>query len=123
MRDDDLLRTSTGLFRGTAMVSLEGELDIATAPLVADAVVRALAARPRHLDLDVTALTFCDVAGLRALGQARRIANDHHAEFHLVGVRPRLRRILALLRATDLLPSPSVPAEGRVGAVTPEPLG
>ncbi|MFH8387616.1 STAS domain-containing protein [Kitasatospora sp. NPDC018058] len=122
MEDDDLLRTRTGVCQDTASVSLEGELDIATAPLVSDAVAQALAARPQRLELDVAALTFCDAAGVRALLQARRVCRVHHAEFRLIGVRPGFRRILALLRVTDLLPSPPAPVGSRAGAVSPERL-
>ncbi|MFD8703427.1 STAS domain-containing protein [Kitasatospora sp. NPDC059648] len=122
MEDDYLLRTSTEASPGTASVALEGELDIATAPLVIDAVVRALAARPPQLDLDVAALAFCDAAGVRALLQARRICRVHHAGFRLVGVRPGLCRILVVLRLTDLLPAPAERVGSRAGAGSPDPL-
>ncbi|MFJ9442410.1 STAS domain-containing protein [Kitasatospora sp. NPDC101235] len=124
MRADDLLRAETGPYRDTVLVSLVGELDMATGPLVTDAVSRALAAGPSRLDLDVSALTFCDASGLRALLQARRASGLRHVEFRLVGVRPGLRRVLALLRATDLLlPEPApAPVGNRTGVASPEHL-
>lgn len=104
MRVDDILHVRTVLLQGTALVSLDGELDLATAPLVTRAVTRILAERPDRLDVDVAGLAFCDVVGLRALSQARRAARLHGAGFHLVGIHSRLHRILALLHATDVLP-------------------
>ncbi len=108
--------------RDSASVSLEGELDIATTPLVGEAVARALAARPHRLDLDVAALTFCDAAGVRALLRARRVCRVHHAEFRLIGARPGFQRVLALLRVTDLLPVPPAPVRSPAAVRSPEPL-
>ncbi|MEU4298971.1 STAS domain-containing protein [Kitasatospora aureofaciens] len=122
VEDHDPLRTRTGDAQGATSVALEGELDIATAPLLIDAVVRALAARRPRLDLDVAALTFCDAAGVHALLQARRICRVHCAGFRLVGVRPGLGRILVLLRLTDLLTSPAEPVGSGAGAGSPDPL-
>ncbi|MGW2370977.1 STAS domain-containing protein [Kitasatospora sp. NPDC001683] len=120
MEHDELLRTRAGMCQDCVSMSLEGELDIATAPLLLDAVIRALAARPGQLVLDVEALTFCDAAGVRALLQARRACRVHHAEFRLTGVRPRFRRILALLRLTDLLPAQPALVGSPAGAGSPE---
>ncbi|MEU8514665.1 STAS domain-containing protein [Kitasatospora sp. NPDC048722] len=120
MEDDDLLLTRTVVRRGTALVSLDGELDIATAPLVVDAVTRALQERPLRLDVSVAALAFCDVAGVRALLQARRVCRAHHSEFRLVGVRPRFLRVLALLRVTELLSSQPAPVGSRAGVLSSE---
>ncbi|WP_188305434.1 STAS domain-containing protein [Streptomyces sp. CBMA123] len=122
MRDDDLLRTRATMCRDTASVSLEGELDIATTPLVGDAVARAIAARPHRLDLDVAGLTFCDAAGVRALLQARRVCRVHHAEFRLIGIQPRFQRVLALLRVAELLPAPPAPSPSPAAALSSEPL-
>ncbi|MFD5613284.1 STAS domain-containing protein [Kitasatospora sp. NPDC127060] len=122
MEDDGLLRTRTDLCQDTASVSLEGELDIATAPLVGEAVARALAERPHRLDLDVAALTFCDAAGVRALVRTRRACHARDTQFRLVGVRPKLRRILALLRVPELLTAPPGPVGSPAGAVPPEPV-
>ncbi|WP_407991545.1 STAS domain-containing protein [Kitasatospora sp. CMC57] len=114
MHTDDLLRTQTLLYQDTAVISLDGELDLATGPLVTRAVTQALAAGPRQLDLDVAALTFCDAAGLRTILSARRASRVQHAEFQLVGVQPRLHRILALLRVTSLLPPHPLPPDRAV---------
>lgn len=108
MRADDMLQTRGVLRDGVALLHLAGELDMATAPLVDHAAARLMAQGPRQLDVDVAAVTFCDIAGLRALLRSRRAAHAHHAAFRLVGVHHRLRRLLTLLHAADLLtPAPA----------------
>ncbi|MFJ8625099.1 STAS domain-containing protein [Kitasatospora sp. NPDC093550] len=123
MRADDPLHTTTGLRDGTAVVSLEGELDVTTVEPVVNAVAWALRDRPQQLDLDVTDLDFCDAAGLRALLRARRMANVHHVDFRLVGAGPKLCHLLTVLRATFLLPSSlpvsQVPGRNTVEGIVP----
>lgn len=108
MRAEDLLHTHAVHIQDTALVSLEGELDLATAPLAVHAVTQALADHPPHLELDVVGLSFCDAAGLRALLAARRTARLQGTDFRLIGVNPRLQHTITLLRATDLLPQTPV---------------
>ena len=49
-----------------AVVTLDGELDIATIEPVRETLAK-LAAKPRRLILDLTELTFCGCAGVRML--------------------------------------------------------
>lgn len=104
MRADDILHTHGVFCQDTALLSLAGELDAATAPLADHAVADAMANHPRQLELDVAGLTFCDTAGARALRRARRTAHTQHTSFRLVGTHPRLHHMLTLLCATDLFP-------------------
>uniref|UniRef100_UPI002F91BC8D STAS domain-containing protein n=1 Tax=Kitasatospora indigofera TaxID=67307 RepID=UPI002F91BC8D len=60
-----------------------------------------MAAHPRQLDVDLTAVTFCDLVGLRALLRTRHAARTQDTGFRLTGIHPHL---LTLLHATDLLP-------------------
>jgi anti-sigma B factor antagonist len=58
---------------GVAVVRAAGELDLATASLLARAIGTAANSRPRVL-VDLAAVEFCDSAGLRALlGAAREV--------------------------------------------------
>ena len=114
MRAYDLLHTRSTLRQNGACLELVGELDLATAALVDQAVTVCLTGHPSRLELDLTALTFCDATGLRALLRARRAAHAQHTDFQLTGVPPRLRTILAQLQAGDLLPT-TRPASGAAG--------
>lgn len=51
--------------------------------------------------MDLTAVTFCDLVGLRALLRTRHAARTQDTGFRLTGIHPHL---LTLLHATDLLP-------------------
>lgn len=106
MQACDILHTHTALHPGTARLTLTGELDAATAPLLETALSRALAHHPHCLELDLSALVFCDVAGLRALHHARHAARAQHTALHLTGLHPRLHHILTLMNATQLTSPP-----------------
>ena len=77
----------------TVCLHLAGELDISTAPAL-DRLVRDLLADPEvAVVLDVSALTFCDLAGLRVLNAAYGRGGERVS---LHGQRPSLERLIAL---------------------------
>ncbi|MFD9392227.1 STAS domain-containing protein [Streptomyces sp. NPDC060000] len=59
-----------------ALITLVGEIDLATAPLVRDALAKCLCDGMRDTDVDLTAVTFCDAGGLNAFLTASRLATD-----------------------------------------------
>ncbi|MER6960125.1 MULTISPECIES: STAS domain-containing protein [unclassified Streptomyces] len=63
--------------RGTrALITLAGEIDLATAPLVRQALAECLPDGISSIDVDLTAVTFCDASGLNAFLMASRLATD-----------------------------------------------
>ncbi|MFE0654151.1 STAS domain-containing protein [Streptomyces sp. NPDC059534] len=94
MRAEDLLQTHTVWYRDTVELLLTGELDLATVPLLHQAATTALNSHPRHLNLNLTGLTFCDQTGLRALRRLTHQAHDAHVSLHLTGLHPHLHRTL-----------------------------
>jgi anti-anti-sigma factor len=52
---------------GVRVLEVQGELDLATAPVLCRRLDAARAERVRRLVVDLTALAFCDSTGLRAL--------------------------------------------------------
>ncbi|MER6434250.1 STAS domain-containing protein [Streptomyces sp900105245] len=82
----------------TVLLGVFGELDVLTGPELRAVVADCLASRPARLVMDVSAVTFCDAAGLSALEAARDSAEHAGAEFALAGVRPALLRILSITR-------------------------
>ncbi len=103
MNPQDLLHTHIVASAETALLKLAGELDMATAPLVDQAVADCLAGGIRRLNIDLAAVTFCDAAGLRALERANRASAAHCTVFRLAGMHRRLRRTFALHRAGSLI--------------------
>lgn len=56
----------------TLVVSVRGEVDISTAPLLSAVLDGLHTARPRRVEVDLSAVTFLDSQGLNTLVAARR---------------------------------------------------
>jgi anti-anti-sigma factor len=77
-----------------AVVAVDGELDIATAPVLRSEI-EPLWARPMNvLTLDLGRVDFMDSSGVRALNELRTAAQARDVTFALFGVQPRVRRVL-----------------------------
>jgi anti-anti-sigma factor len=84
---------------GRPALSVRGELDLATAPRLAEAVESQLSQQPQSLVVDLTDTTFLDSSGARELARiARRAAEESVA---LEVVCPRANRPVRLV--VDLL--------------------
>ncbi len=84
---------------GTRLVSVEGEVDIASAPGLSMTLSEALRDRPRRLVVDLCDVTFLDSCGLAVLLRARRQADAAKVELRLVC---DVRSVLRLLEITRL---------------------
>ena len=82
---------------------LEGELDMATAPIVAEHLREHTATRPTELILDLGGVTLLAAAGLELIVRARNNNDGIHGRLHLIGVtgNPPVERVL---RLTGLIP-------------------
>src|SRR3954469_16833066 len=68
------------------VVRLDGELDMATAPFLADHLRDRTAARPAELVVDLGGVTLLAAAGLTLILAAMRNDGGIHGRLHLVGV-------------------------------------
>ena len=98
------------------VIALEGELDISNAPPLAARLGPLTDAGTSQIVLDVSALTFVDVAGLRALTAFMAQAGQQLAAVWLTGASPHLRRVLGIV--SPVVDSPrrrpsTEPATGR----------
>lgn len=98
----------TAVHRGSARVTLVGELDLDTTPQLSEAVAACLAERPKSLCLDLTGVAFCDCAGLNALLTARMSVLQAGVEFIVEGIGRQPARLLALAGAADILPDAGI---------------
>ena len=80
---------------GTATLAFAGDLDLTTAPALTRHLEQAVAQQPRRLVLDLTQVTFVDVAAARLLAGATR-AQPAAGPPVLRQAGPEARRILAL---------------------------
>lgn len=90
------LRLTHRVVDGVPVVEAVGEVDMATAPALRDAVTTALDQAPgAPCVLDLTAVTFLGSSGLTALVDATRHAQARHEPLRIVvdGTRPVIRPI------------------------------
>jgi anti-sigma B factor antagonist len=86
-----------------AVLSLHGELDVATTAQLEEALAAASVERPRRLIVDLSGLEFMDSTGLRAVLAANEDAREAEHELVLVQGPQQVQRLLELTRAVDHL--------------------
>jgi anti-sigma B factor antagonist len=94
---------------GSQVVSVTGELDIATAEQAYAYISEVIDARPAPVCMDLSGLTFCDASGLGVLARTARHARQAGRQLRLTSARPslvKIMRITGLDRAfPELVPS------------------
>lgn len=104
---------------------LEGELDLAGAPRVVEAVTGLCRDGAGSILLDIRGLRFLDSAGLRALLEAESVCAADGCSLSLTGAGPRVRRVFELAGVLDVLPfrdgsvSRSLPPSGTARPTEP----
>jgi anti-sigma B factor antagonist len=88
---------------GSAVVAVCGELDIATAPVLCKAVAEILSSHLEEVALDLSGVTFVDVAGLRALVDLQELAVISGTELQLRNVPDLAVRVIRFARFDLLL--------------------
>jgi len=86
------------------VLSLCGELDIFTAPVLRAQLAELAARGQRQLVFDLTPLLFIDAYGVRVLLAAAAQARERGGWVRLIGVRSRMRRGLLIRRVIRRLP-------------------
>ncbi|GAA1642429.1 STAS domain-containing protein [Actinoplanes couchii] len=89
---------------GTARLSVTGDVDLATAGDLYDAIA-ASAATPgvRTVQVDFTEVGFCDSTGIGALMRARHSAGESAVTVRLAGPRGMVRRTLEVAGVLQVL--------------------
>jgi anti-anti-sigma factor len=95
----------------TARVSVVGELDMATAPVMRERLVRVLQAqRPAVLEIDLAGVTLLDCAGVRALVAVRTAALQAGCRMQVCHLQPIVRQVLDVTGLLGVLTAPTVQA-------------
>ncbi|MFF8195693.1 STAS domain-containing protein [Streptomyces bobili] len=89
--------------RNRALITLSGEIDLDSAPLVCAALARCLSDGIRIVDVDLTPVTFCDCSGLNAFLYAAQRTTEAGGILRLHNPPPSLGRILDLTGCGFLL--------------------
>ena len=87
---------------GSVILAIVGELDISTAPILRRAVDGVLDPHLRAVTLDLAALSFVDIVGLRALVEVKRAAARINADFRLRAVSECTLRVIRLAGFVEL---------------------
>jgi anti-anti-sigma factor len=97
------LKISSVVDDGTISVSLEGELDLASAGQMEQRLTAAEQERPTRLVVDLGRLTFIDSTGLRLLLQANARAREGGYELVLRPGEPSVQRVFEVTGALTVL--------------------
>lgn len=82
-------------------VAVRGEVDVATAPAVREALYRLFDAGARHVVVDLGEMTFIDSSGLGVLVGALRRAREAGGRLELVNLQPGTRRVFDVTGLTE----------------------
>ena len=81
---------------GSQIVSVSGELDIATAEQAYTYISDVIDAWPLPVGVDLSGLTFCDASGLGVLARIARHARQAGRQLRLTAARPSLLKIMRI---------------------------
>ena len=97
------------------LVTVAGEIDIATAPVLAERL-SALAATAGAVVVDLDQVSFMDAAGLGVLDRVAQFAAAQRASLQVVCADHRIRRLFHITGLDETIPLARTPAEA-VGAL------
>jgi stage II sporulation protein AA (anti-sigma F factor antagonist) len=98
-----LLRTQLDRDAPPATLVVAGELDVASGPALEHEVARVLDGQGGDFRLDLSALTFMDSTGARALVRVHRRIESIGRRLVLVSPTPPVRRVIELLGLDELI--------------------
>lgn len=101
------LRTEVSEIAGWTVVSIFGELDVATAPALREKLIDLVGDGTSQLVLDLEGVDFLDSTGLGTIISALKRVRTHGGDMRLVCTQGRIRRlfeITGLDKAVPLLP-------------------
>jgi anti-sigma B factor antagonist len=107
--------------QGRATVILEGELDLAAAPMLISELRRIEQHRPELLIVDLRRLVFMDLAGMRVLAAAQRRGRDAGRDVAVIRGFGVVSRIIEVTGAEAALNVISDPSEARRLRPKPRP--
>jgi anti-anti-sigma factor len=81
---------------GYQVVTVTGELDVATADQAYAYISRVIDDLPAPVSVDLSGLTFCDASGLGVLAKAARHARQAGRQLRLTSARPSLLKIMRI---------------------------
>jgi anti-sigma B factor antagonist len=93
----------------SATVVLDGEIDIATAPVIRRFLMAAISGGDVHLAIDMSGVAFIGAAGIGVLVAAANRAREAGGSLSLLAPSPQVRRLLDVLHLDAILPAAQHP--------------
>jgi anti-anti-sigma factor len=100
-------KLDTDMQGGAVTLRLAGELDVASAPMLRDDVVRLISEGRTTMVFECSDLAFVDSTGLGVLIGARARCLAANGSVSLTGVKPALQRLLAVTGIESLFLTPA----------------
>jgi anti-sigma B factor antagonist len=94
----------------SAIVVLDGEIDIATAPAIRRFLMAAISGGNAHLAVDMSGVTFLGAAGIGVLVAAANRAREAGGSLSLLAPSRQVKRLLGILHLDAILPAAQRPA-------------
>ncbi len=91
------------LDHGQAIVAVNGELDLSTAPELSRSLSDVLDQHPQRVTLELGGLDFIDSTGLTLLVRTSKRLKDHEGSLELAHPTPPVRRVLEIVGLDGLL--------------------
>jgi anti-sigma B factor antagonist len=98
---------------GGQVVSVAGELDIATAEQAYAYISEVIDSGPTTVSVDLSGLTFCDASGLGVLAKIARHSRQAGRQLKLTSARPSLLKIIRLTGLDGAFPELRSPVPAR----------
>lgn len=100
----DLHLETVGPYDDCAVLRVDGEIDLYTAPLLRERLVDLLAAGVKHVVIDTSGVTFLDASGLGVLVGGLKRLRAHGGSLALVSDQDRIVRLLRLTGLSRFFP-------------------
>lgn len=88
----------------TTIVALRGEIDLATADRVREALTRAISESPRRLTVDLSHVTFIDSSGLHVILDTYTLCRESGATLTIRPGPPSVQQVFELTNLLEYLP-------------------
>jgi anti-sigma B factor antagonist len=92
---------SSRLDGAVTVLTVAGEIDVATAPELRERIVELVNGGVYNLVIDMAAVEFCDSTGLGVLVGGLKRVRSHDGSLTLINVRDSVRRLFELTKLTD----------------------
>lgn len=99
---DQIFGVSEGPRHGVSVVTVSGEVDVATAPAVRDCLDVVIERDDGMVVVDLLGVTFIDSTGLGVLIGARKRCADEDRELRVVVSEPRILKVFEITGLTEL---------------------